>query len=264
MSFDKIHEVVEVESFDKLPTAYAPYLGIMNLRGVPIQILDMFSVLDETSKDNLDKLESRNMRIVVCETLGKLVGIVACHSIKMYEFEDRSITPTTFAAGKVKNEYVVGIIEHEQGYIFMLNIETVLDELDSSSFQSIKANGQDYLGKRALVVEDSKLYRKKLTIFLEKIGFDVILANDGVSGLERLKSDSSFDIIFTDIEMPLMNGIEMIRKVKGMSDASKIPVLFHSSISNEQLMNQIVEEELGVYITKFDEEVITAKLKEQL
>mgnify|MGYP003977496279 FL=1 len=58
----------------------------------------------------------------------------------MHEFEDSSISPTTFAHTKVKNEFISGIIEHENGYIFMLNVESVLDELDSSNFQPMKVD----------------------------------------------------------------------------------------------------------------------------
>lgn len=255
----KVREVVEVSSFDKLPSVYAPYIGIMNLRGMPIPILNMFSVLNGTESLE-DCNDSRNIRVIVCETLGRLVGVISSPGIKMYEFEDRSISPTTFAHGKVKNEFVSGIIEHESGYIFMLNIESVLDDLDESNFNPKKSVSKNYQGKKALIVEDSHLYRKKLSIFLEEIGFEVVLANDGIAGLETVKKNPSFDIIFSDIEMPLMNGIEMVRKIKKDPEFSQIPVLFHSSISNEELMAQIKSECLGGYLTKFDEALILEEL----
>ncbi len=93
------------------------------------------------------------------------------------------------------------------------------------------------------------------------MGFEVVLAKDGIEGLETAKKDTNFDIIFSDIEMPLMNGIEMIRKIKQIPEISIIPVLFHSSISNEELMSQIKSEQLGDYITKFDEDTILGQLK---
>lgn len=261
MNAHKVREVVEINSFDKLPTAYAPYIGIMNLRGMPIPILNMFSVLNDSEYLETNEKPS-STRVIICETLGKTVGIISGPKIKMYEFQDRSITPTTFAHGKVNNEFVAGIIEHESGYIFMLNIESVLDELDEgeSEVQHNTKVKNTYKGKRALVVEDSRLYRKKLSIFLEAMGFDVVLAIDGVAGLETLEKDANFDIIFSDIEMPQMNGIEMVRKIKQNDKTTRIPILFHSSISNKELMLQIKSESLGDYITKFDESVILEKL----
>jgi len=259
----KVREVVEVKDFNKLPSSYAPYIGIMNLRGMPIPILDMFSVLDSSAvSGNEEGYTDKTIRVVVCETLGKVVGLLSVSRIKMYEFEDQSILAPTFAHGKVKNEFVSGIIENENKYIFMLNIESVLDDLDSSDFQVARSSEKTYQGKRVLVVEDSHLFRKKLSMFLEKLGFEVSMANNGKEGLEKIKRDTCFDIVFSDIEMPLMNGIEMVRKIKRLPEVQMIPVVFHSSISNEELMRQIKSEKLGDYITKFNEDIILEKLKQ--
>lgn len=254
----KAKEVVEVDSIEPLPSMYRPYVGILNLRGLPVPILDMANVLGHASCSSDDLIGTR---IIVCETLGKTVGIVADTPIKMFEFEDSSISPVSFAHGKIKQEYLVGLIESEGGYIFMLNIESVLDELDDDDKTSNSSPMVRYRGKRILIVEDSSLFRKKLGGFLEKLGVEVTLTTNGVEGLEVLEADDNFDLIFSDIEMPLMNGIEMVRKVRSMANLSHIPIVFHSSISNPELMNQIKLEELGDYITKFNEVDILTKLK---
>lgn len=256
----KVREVVEVETFDKLPPVYQPYVGIINLRGVPIPILNMQSVLGDYNKS--ESLIDGKKRIIVCETLGKLVGVIACQNVKMFEFEDRCISKTDFAQGNIDSEYISGIIDHKDGYIFMLNIETVLDQLDGDNNHQSKTITAIYKGKRALIVEDSQLYQKKLSRFLQELGFEVSIEEDGQKGLDHLMKNHNFDIIFSDIEMPVMNGIEMVRRVKEDHEISHIPVVFHSSISNEEIINRISHEKLGKYLVKFEESIILEALRE--
>ena len=255
----KVKEVVEVDNFEKLPTIYRPYVGILNLRGVPVPILDMNSILNGVDDESI--LDNDNYRIIVCETLGKTVGILASQKIKMYEFDDREISHASFATGKsINQEYVSGIVEQDGTYIFMLNIETALEELTPEEYDPAHQKKLLFKGKKALVVEDSMLFMKKVSRLLESLGFEVFTALNGQEGLDQLESLEHVDLLFSDIEMPYMNGIEMIRKVKRNIEYAKIPIIFHSSISNPELIKQIEEEGLGEYITKFDESLIIEKI----
>jgi CheY-like chemotaxis protein len=76
----------------------------------------------------------------------------------------------------------------------------------------------------ALVVDDSMLIRHTVCRFLEERGFDVESATNGQEALEALKRVRP-DIIITDIQMPKMNGTELITAVKSDSRLARIPIV---------------------------------------
>jgi two-component system chemotaxis response regulator CheV len=258
----KIREVIEFDSIQKLPETYFPYIGIMNLRGVPIPVMDVFSVLN--TKADGAKVNQEGNRIIVCETLGKLVGIVSSSSIKMLEFEDKDFNNADFGNSNVKMEYISGIVDHPDGYIFMMNLESVLMNLDQSEKESATNDSfkDDISGKSILVVDDSELFLKKIGRVIRSCDGIVVEAKNGIEGLESLKRSKNIDLIVTDIEMPLMNGIEMARKVK--ENFSEIPIIFNSSISNNDFIGQVKQENLGDYIVKYSPDGLLEKIVKNL
>jgi two-component system, chemotaxis family, chemotaxis protein CheY len=68
--------------------------------------------------------------------------------------------------------------------------------------------------KKILVVEDSRSFRQQITISIESRGYDVISAGDGREGLEMLSIHPDALVIITDINMPEMDGLEMVRSIK--------------------------------------------------
>lgn len=81
---------------------------------------------------------------------------------------------------------------------------------------------------KILIVDDQKSIRDLLFLFLTRnCQFECCLAENGERGLEIFKKETP-DLIITDIEMPIMNGKEMIKKIR--SFGSQIPVIFMSSL----------------------------------
>lgn len=70
------------------------------------------------------------------------------------------------------------------------------------------------MGQKILVVEDSRSFRKQLIINLEKRGNKVVWAENGKEGLDVLSQHQDLDLLIADIYMPVMDGIEMIKKIK--------------------------------------------------
>ena len=69
------------------------------------------------------------------------------------------------------------------------------------------------MGKTILVVDDSASMRQLVTFALKSAGYDVIAAVHGKDGLEKLKA-CKVDMIVTDLNMPEMDGIELIKNVR--------------------------------------------------
>lgn len=75
-----------------------------------------------------------------------------------------------------------------------------------------------------LAVDDSRTMRQMLEHCLKGAGFDVVLAEDGADGLEKLAA-SEPKVIITDINMPVMDGFEFIEAVRGGDSNSRLPIL---------------------------------------
>src|SRR5450830_736619 len=99
--------------------------------------------------------------------------------------------------------------------------------------------------KIALVVDDSLTMRKVLSRVLEREGFEVITANDGMDAIQKLQLFTP-DIILTDIEMPRMDGFEFSRYVRDNEKTSNTPLIVISSRTAEKHRN--VAKELGVNV----------------
>jgi CheY-like chemotaxis protein len=75
-----------------------------------------------------------------------------------------------------------------------------------------------------LVVDDSAVARAKLSKLFESGGYRVELAKDGLEAMERLVSDF-FAVLVTDLEMPNMNGLELIAAVQGGMETEDLPII---------------------------------------
>lgn len=75
-----------------------------------------------------------------------------------------------------------------------------------------------------LAVDDSATMRQMLQVCLASAGFEVVTAEDGVDGIEKLKS-SPPDVVITDINMPRMDGFEFIEAVRSGEQSSRLPIL---------------------------------------
>lgn len=78
--------------------------------------------------------------------------------------------------------------------------------------------------KRILTVDDSKTMRDMLLVTLKKAGYDVVQAEDGKDGLAKLEA-SGADVIITDINMPVMDGIAFIKACRANTTYAATPIL---------------------------------------
>lgn len=77
---------------------------------------------------------------------------------------------------------------------------------------------------RILAVDDSASMRQMVSFTLKQAGFDVTDAKDGAEALEIAKS-TSFDVVISDVNMPVMDGITLIRELRQLSAYRFIPIL---------------------------------------
>lgn len=78
--------------------------------------------------------------------------------------------------------------------------------------------------KKALIVDDSFTMRNMVSLALEDENFEVVTAEDGVDALEKAKG-KKFDVVVTDINMPNMDGLELIEKLRAQEEFRFTPIL---------------------------------------
>ena len=91
--------------------------------------------------------------------------------------------------------------------------------------------------KRALVVDDMAINRSLISLFLSSRGYAVETADDGLKGLNLCKANV-YDLVFTDIEMPNMNGIEFLRSTKKLPGYTKVPFVVLSTLDTDAMKSK--------------------------
>lgn len=71
------------------------------------------------------------------------------------------------------------------------------------------------MAKKVMVVDDSRTMRQQVGIVLTAAGYEVIEAGDGLEGLERVQQNPDLSMVICDVNMPRMNGLEMLVNVHG-------------------------------------------------
>ena len=87
--------------------------------------------------------------------------------------------------------------------------------------------------KRVLTVDDSKTMLQMLQFALKQGGYEVIQGENGQEGLDLLEANSNIDVIITDINMPVMDGITFIKELRKKPQNKAIPVLILTTESSQ-------------------------------
>jgi len=89
------------------------------------------------------------------------------------------------------------------------------------------------MARKVLIVDDSDSIREVVQFTLETEGFDVLVGVDGQDALKFLNGDK-IDLIITDLHMPNMDGIELIKEVRKIDAYKMIPILFLTTESQTE------------------------------
>lgn len=93
------------------------------------------------------------------------------------------------------------------------------------------------MDKLVLIVDDSLIVRQQLRTVLEGDGFRVIEADSGEAGLAQAQTNNA-DMMIIDVNMPGMNGLEMLGEVRQLSDHKRTPAFILTTESSATLIKQ--------------------------
>lgn len=116
--------------------------------------------------------------------------------------------------------------------------------------------------KRVLVVDDSSVMRKGVSRMLTARGWECDTAVDGVDALEKIRSGGQeYDLVCTDVHMPNMDGIELVKAVREIEEFKHLTLLVISSDSDRRSIARALMAGADEYATKpMSEEALDDKL----
>lgn len=115
-----------------------------------------------------------------------------------------------------------------------------------------------------LTVDDSPSIRVALKIALTHAGYSVAEAANGAEGIEKARA-SAFDLIITDLNMPVMDGLTMIEEMRRMPDQMGVPIVFLTTESDASLKERAKAAGATGWLTKpFDPDQLVRIAKKVL
>jgi two-component system, chemotaxis family, chemotaxis protein CheY len=103
--------------------------------------------------------------------------------------------------------------------------------------------------KKILAVDDSPSIRQMVKLTLSKAGYEVSEATDGADGLRKAQS-GQVDMVVTDLNMPIMNGLGLIRELRKLPAYRGVPILFLTTESDPEMKKQAKAAGATGWITK--------------
>ncbi len=118
--------------------------------------------------------------------------------------------------------------------------------------------------KKILTVDDSPSVRQMVKLTLSGAGYDVVEAGNGAEGLDRARA-ASLDMVVTDLNMPVMNGLGLIRELRRLPAYRGVPILFLTTESDAEIKQQAKAAGATGWITKpFQQDQLLAVVKKVL
>ena len=168
-------------------------------------------------------------KAIVIRTADESVGLTVD---RLLVERDVVVQPLDRRLGKVQNIAATTITRHGEA-AFVVDMDDLIHSIESIRRQS--RPDVDRVGRiaRILVVEDSITVREMERRVLEAAGYHVEVASDGMQGWNMLRS-GSYDLVVTDIDMPRMNGYELVGQIRRDPVRNWLPVVIVSYKDREE------------------------------
>ena len=106
------------------------------------------------------------------------------------------------------------------------------------------------MGKKVLIVDDSASVRQQVRLALDPAGFETIDAVDGVDGLAKLADDPDIVLAICDVNMPRMDGLEMLENVRKQGARPDLPMLMLTTEGQPAMIQRAKEAGAKGWIVK--------------
>lgn len=163
------------------------------------------------------------------------------------------VRPLDTRLGKVPNINAAALMEDGQP-LLIVDVEDMLHSiralLNGGRLQQVLSqSARQKARKRILIVDDSLTVRTVQRKLLENKGYEVELATDGAEGWAAIRA-SRFDLVITDVDMPRMNGFELVGAIRADANCRSLPVVIVSYKDRDEDRHRGMEAGANYYLTK--------------
>jgi len=255
------NEIDEIKQFSMSQKCTIEGRDAVRINNETLMIYDFASIMGILPIQS--KIEQKRMLILNAQTYR--IALLVDNIFDEQHIVNRSLDERL---GKIPNIEGVTILR-DGNVALIVDIKDIIQSVTNNSYSIIEEyEKQSELKDKKdsiLVVEDSQTVREVERHFLESAGYEVTTAVNGIDGLNKLKS-GHFDLIISDIDMPRMNGLEMISNIRSESKYSNLPVIVVSYKDREADHQKAIDVGVNLYVTKaeFDSANMLEKIKELL
>ncbi|MFJ9531487.1 chemotaxis protein [Herbaspirillum sp. NPDC101396] len=272
----KIREIVPMMPITKAAGTQSPVLGMVNIRGQVISVIDLPAVAGCTPRTGLNILliteYARSTQAFAVESVEEIVRLDWSQVLSAESSAGGDIvTSIARLDSNVEGGQLVQVLDVEQILHITSPIQKMLKQTQVSSLQSMITPGAI-----VLAADDSKVARALIENGLESLGLPYIMTKTGKEAWEKLQSiaaesqragtpiSDKVALILTDLEMPEMDGFTLTRNVKSDTRLKSIPVVIHSSLSGSANEDHVRSVGADGYVAKFAVEELAATIKTAL
>ena len=253
----KVREIIKTPTVTDVPKTNPNIEGMVNLRGEVIPMINLPKWLNLKTTRKLTK-------VIITEFNEVVNGFMVNEVNRIYRISWQDVMQPSELSGAENQNCITSVIRMGEKLILMLDFEKILGDIFPDTY--FKAGDIEVKtgvkGKKILIAEDSPGIRKMLIKTLEKGGYKVIEAENGKVALTKImeiyaevlnegKDVNDFlDLIITDLEMPLIDGSHLIKKVREIKEFNKVPIIVFSSMASEEMKNKIKALGVDAFISK--------------
>ena len=246
MNVAKVREVIESPNLKRCEHAPHPsFLGTIPLREHMLPVIDLGVWLGLNTP--LDKEDL----VIVTEFSQSLNGFLVSGVTEIHRLGWDDVKPPIKFISRFTKAALIGTVEKEDRIIQLLDIESILSDLDPESIK--KADYSEVFAAQpypVLVVDDSETIREMVGKNLRIAKLQPILTDNGHEAWDalcRLREQATREdrdiyefvrIVIADIEMPMLDGFTLTKRIKEDSVLGKLPVILYSSIITPALRHK--------------------------
>ncbi|MDT3380532.1 hybrid sensor histidine kinase/response regulator [Labrys neptuniae] len=219
-----------------------------SLDGQLVGVVGADQVLGCAPADNADG----ELRIVVVGSPGAMYGLVVERFLGGRELVVQPLDPRL---GKIKDISAAALME-DGSPLLIIDVEDIIRSMEKlSSADQLAQVGRKLVGrqeerrKRVLVVDDSLTVRELQRKLLDHHGYEVEVAVDGMDGWNALRN-GRFDLLISDIDMPRIDGIELVHRIRQDPDLKSLPVMIVSYKDRAEDRQRGLDAGADYYLTK--------------
>jgi two-component system chemotaxis sensor kinase CheA len=238
-----VRALVEARS---VPTVESPDGPAVRYNEALLPLLDLGKALDET------RGTGANTRIMIAQSGADLVALHGSG-----DHLEREVVLQPMAKFFERQPLVTAAVTLEDGTLAVVLKATELVLLARGQQAKARAVAMEPLapsgaGCLALVVDDSPIVRDIVAEALRGYGLQVLVASDGEEALAVLAAEPGVDIVLTDMDMPRLDGLGLVRAIRSGAKGQNVPVVAISTRGNESEKRVALEAGVQAYIDKSD------------